>query len=334
MAAADSNQHGDDAKRQPSIIRRLLRKTVVRIGLGIVALLFVGGGVLWWLNARQYKVTDDAFIATHMVYVAPQIAGRLTKIYVSDNQMVRAGAPLVDIDAAPFRAQYEQAVAKEGLAQTALAQARAKLRSAKAQAATATRTLARYRAIRRRSPDAVSPEHLDQLAAQKQAAVAQERVAKEAIAGAHAQIALDKAAVTVARINLGYTRIVAPEAGHVTQRNIAVGNYVTPGEEMMAIVPTKLWIIANYKETELTHMRKGQPATATIDACGGALVKGHVNSIQHGAGQAFQILPPQNATGNFVKVVQRVPVKIVIDHLPAHCTLGPGMSVEASVKVR
>ena len=115
---------------------------------------------------------------------------------------------------------------------------------------------------------------------------------------------------------------------------MALGNYVSPGQDLMTIVPLQLWVTANFKETQLDLMRPGQPVTVAVDACGDADVRGHVDSIQRGAGQAFGILPPQNATGNYVKVVQRVPVKIVLDRVPPECTLGPGMSVEPTVKVR
>jgi membrane fusion protein (multidrug efflux system) len=136
------------------------------------------------------------------------------------------------------------------------------------------------------------------------------------------------------RIGLSYTRLVAPIDGTVTKLNIATGSYVQPGQEVMAIVPHTLWVTANFKETQLAYMRPGQPVTFKIAACGGEKLSGHVDSIQRGAGQAFQLLPPENATGNFVKVVQRVPVKIVFDTAPQHCVLGPGMSVTPRVKVR
>jgi membrane fusion protein (multidrug efflux system) len=115
---------------------------------------------------------------------------------------------------------------------------------------------------------------------------------------------------------------------------VATGNYVSPGQELLAIVPLQIWVTANFKETQLAYMRVGQHVSIEVDACGDRIVKGHVDSIQRGAGQAFGILPPENATGNYVKVVQRVPVKILLDRVPRNCVLGPGMSVEPTVKVR
>jgi membrane fusion protein (multidrug efflux system) len=137
-----------------------------------------------------------------------------------------------------------------------------------------------------------------------------------------------------ANINLGYARIVAPVTGHVAQKTVAPGNYVQPGTELMAIVPLDLWITANFKETQLANIRVGQKVSIRIDACPQAKIEGHVDSIERGAGQAFGVLPPENATGNYVKVVQRVPVKILMDRRTGGCVLGPGMSAEPTVRVR
>jgi membrane fusion protein (multidrug efflux system) len=148
------------------------------------------------------------------------------------------------------------------------------------------------------------------------------------------QVKAAQAQLNAADINEGYSQIVSPTGGYVAQKTVAAGNYVEAGTQLLAIVPFKLWVTANYKETQLALMRAGQSATVHVDACPKAKFTGHVDSIQRGAGQAFAILPAENATGNFVKVVQRVPVKIVIDHAPPDCLLGPGMSVEPSVRVR
>jgi membrane fusion protein (multidrug efflux system) len=142
------------------------------------------------------------------------------------------------------------------------------------------------------------------------------------------------AVLNEANINLSYARIVAPVFGHVAQKTVAVGDYVQPGTQLMAIVPLNVWITANFKETQLALMRPGQKATIKVDACPKAKFDAHVDSIESGAGQAFAILPPENATGNYVKVVQRVPVKLVLDNPPKDCPLGPGMSVEPKVRVR
>jgi membrane fusion protein (multidrug efflux system) len=167
-----------------------------------------------------------------------------------------------------------------------------------------------------------------------QNAAAQVRVAQVQISALEAQHAASQAQAQQTHITLSYTRLVAPIDGHIAHLNIAPGGYVQPGQELMAIVPTNLWVTANFKETQLGLMRVGQRADVRIDACSASPLRAHVDSIQRGAGQAFALLPPENATGNFVKVVQRVPVKLVFDAPPKDCPLGPGLSVEPKVLVR
>ena len=299
---------------------------------GVVVLLIAG--LIYWLIARNYEDTDDAFIDTHIVHIAPQIAGQVIRIAVNDNQLVRKGELLVVIDPRDPTAKLNQATAALAAAETQVAQAQATEKGAEAQAQNASADLARYNYLKRIAPSAVAQEQIDQATATARSAIAQRDAAQAQIANAKAQINLNKAEIAQAQLNLGYTRITAPIDGHVAQKSVALGNYVTPGQELLAIVPLKLWVTANFKETQLTYMRVGQPVSITVDSCPSKEIRGHVDSIQRGAGQAFGILPPENATGNYVKVVQRVPVKILIDNVPKNCVLGPGMSVEPSVRVR
>ena len=327
----ESDEGQDDRKdKKPSIFQNPL----VRIGVAVVVVLLLVGGLIWWLIARQYEDTDDAFIDTHIVFVSPQISGQVTAVRVNDNQPVRKGQVLVEIDSADADARLNQVQAQEAQAETQYEQAVATERGSAAQAENAQRDLARYRLLQRTSPAAVAQQQVDQAVATDRNAVAQRDAARAQISGALAQIKVYKAQIASARLNLGYARIAAPVDGHVVQRTVAAGNYVSPGQQMMAIVPLQLWVTANFKETQLALMRPGQKVRVEVDACGDRKVKGHVDSIQRGAGQAFGILPPENATGNYVKVVQRVPVKIVLDRVPRDCVLGPGMSVEPTVKVR
>jgi membrane fusion protein (multidrug efflux system) len=305
----------------------------VKIGIAVAVVLLIAGGIIWWLIARQYESTDDAFVDTHIVHISPQIAGQILAIHVNDNQTVRAGQPLADIDARPQMAQLEQAMAQRLQATTQIAQARANTRAADAQVTNTSRDLARYRALQATAPAAVAQQQVDQAVAANRNAVAQRDGAVTQIASAEAQIKVLDAQIATAQLNLSYAHIVAPVNGHIAQRSVAPGNYVSPGQELMAVVPQQLWVTANFKETQLRLMRRGQHVSVGVDSCGGD-IDGHVDSIQRGAGQAFGILPPENATGNFVKVVQRVPVKIVLDRIPQGCILGPGMSVEPSVTVR
>jgi membrane fusion protein (multidrug efflux system) len=305
----------------------------LKVGVAIVLLLLVAGGISWWLIARHYEDTDDAFIDTHIIHVSPQVAGQVLIVHVNDNQRVRAGQPLVDIDARTQTAQLEQTMAQRVQALTQIEQAQAQERAALAQVVNTGRDLARYRSLQATTPQAVAQQQVDQAEAAERNAVAQRDQAAAQIAGARAQIKVLDAQIATAQLNLGYAHVVAPVDGHVAQRSVAPGNYVSPGQELMAIVPDHLWVTANFKETQLALMRRGQYVRVTVDSCDKD-IDGHVDSIQRGAGQAFGILPPENATGNFVKVVQRVPVKIVLDRVPQGCILGPGMSVEPRVTVR
>ncbi|HEX4270633.1 MAG TPA: HlyD family secretion protein [Rhizomicrobium sp.] len=305
----------------------------VKIGLAVIVLLLIAGGVIWWLIARQYEDTDDAFIDTHIVRLSPQISGQVTAVHVRDNQLVHTGDPLVEIDSADAAARLAQVQAQRLQAGTQHQQALAAEMAARALADNANRDLSRYQTLQAAVPAAVAQQQVDQAVATARNANAQRDQASAQIAGAAAQIKVLDAQIAAARLTLSYTHIVAPVTGHIAQRTVAAGNYVSPGQELLAIVPLQLWVTANFKETQLELMRIGQHAKVTVDACG-IDIPGHVDSIQRGAGQAFGILPPENATGNYVKVVQRVPVKIVLDRVPRGCPLGPGMSVEPTVTVR
>jgi membrane fusion protein, multidrug efflux system len=358
---------GRDSSREephPSGDRKpaLTERRGVRIAAALVLGLLVVLGVLFWLYERRYESTDDAFIDAHIVRVAPRVAGQVTAVLVNDNQHVTAGQLLVQIDVAPARARVDQLNAQQAQARTAITGAEAQIRaseaqyqqslanleSARAQTAKALSDLRRYRALKATTPQAVSQEQLDDATAAARSAVAQQSAARQQthtaaaqIETARAQLASSQATLRSAAASLhssqldyDYTSVYAPVSGHIAQRSVAVGDYVSAGTQLMAIVPLDLWVTANFKETALTDIRPNQPVQVHVDACPQADIRGHVDSIQRGAGQAFALLPPENATGNFVKVVQRVPVKILLDRIPKDCVLGPGMSVEPRVSVR
>jgi membrane fusion protein (multidrug efflux system) len=330
----DDEKGGDEKEKDGQGKKNFLANPWVKYGGIALLILLLLVGLIWWLNARQYEDTDDAFIDTHIVHLSPQIAGRVLRVAVNDNQLVHKGQLLVKIDPSDMQARLAQAEAQEAQAETQYQQAVASERGSAAQAVSAQRDLDRYYLLQKTNAAAVAQQQVDQAYATAHNAIAQRDAAQAQIAGALAQIKVAKANITTAALNLGYTEIVAPLDGHVAQRNVATGNYVSPGQEMMAIVPLELWVTANFKETQLALMRPGQGVSVSVDGCAGSDIDGHVQSIQRGAGQAFGILPPENATGNYVKVVQRVPVKIVLDRMPRDCVLGPGMSVTPSVKVR
>ncbi len=359
--ADDGQEKGEkpaEGEKKPSPFKN----PIVLAAIGGVTVLIVIAALIFWLYARNYQSTDDAFVDVQIVRVAPQISGLVTKVEVDDNQQVKLGEPLVEIDSADAQTRVAESQAKKAqaqsqvdnarvqisVAQAGYEQAMADVGAAQAQSDNAAKDLARYRALQATNPQAVAQQQFDQALAQARSSGAQLDAALKAakakadqIAAAQTQVQSGEQQVKAAQselnaanLNFGYAHIVAPVAGTIAQKTIAAGNYVQPGTQMMALVPLNVWITANFKETQLDLMRPGQPATVKVDACPQAKVRGHVDSIQRGAGQAFGLLPPENATGNYVKVVQRVPVKIVLDQVPHDCPIGPGMSVEPKVKVR
>jgi membrane fusion protein (multidrug efflux system) len=341
--------------------KRLRRRRLPRFLLAIALSAAAVGAFVWWREARRWETTDDAFIDVHMVHIAPQVAGRVAHVLVKDNQLVKQGELLVQIDPADLKAKLDQALANEANAAASLTEAkaqravqqvnieqsRAQIGVAEANAGIAVIQQKRDRALA--AARAISTQQLDDananarstaanlVAARKKEASDEAELAVTAgqIAAARANLESATAQVEEARLNLSYTRVVAPEAGRIARKNVSSGDYVQTGQDLMALVPVHLWITANFKETQLQRMRVGQPVEIRVDAYPGQVFKGHVDSFQPGSGAAFSLLPPENATGNYVKVVQRVPVKIVFDDPPDPARpLGPGMSVVPSVKVR
>jgi membrane fusion protein (multidrug efflux system) len=359
---AGTGGEGGERPGEPPPKKGLLQRPILLSSLIAVVGLALIGGLLYWLQARNFEGTDDAFVDAHIVRVAPQIAGQVQRVLVDDNQAVHAGQPLVEINSADVGTRVAQAEAQKAQAEAQVESARAQiatsaaaLRGARADEAAALagadnaqRTLARYRRLLALNPGAVAPQQVDQAETEARQTAAQAlaaartadqradqiKASRAQLAAGEDQVRAAEAAVNEAGLTLGYARIVAPLDGHVAQKTVAVGAYVQPGTELLALVPTRLWVTANFKETQLALMRPGQPVEIRIDACPKERIRGHVDSVERGAGQAFGILPPENATGNYVKVVQRVPVKILFDEAPKDCLLGPGMSAEPKVRVR
>jgi membrane fusion protein (multidrug efflux system) len=335
------------------------RPLVVFIGI-VVIIAILTAGIFYWLYERSHEWTDDAFIDGYTTRVAPQVPGRVITLFVKDNQAVTAGDPLIDIDPSDYQARLDQAKAQEATARAQVEQAKAQLllqvaNAAQADAnvdvtaadlANATADLARYRATdpravsRQQTDNAVASERTNRakLEANRKAADgarAQIEAAKAQIANAEAAVAQADAQVAEARLQLGYTHVVAPAPGIVGTRTVDVGNYVTAGSPILSISQPEIWVTANYKETQLRYMRPGQPVEVDVDTYPDITFHGRVDSIQKATGSYFSVLPAENATGNYVKVVQRVPVKIIIDDDRArNYLLAPGMSVQPVVTVR
>ena len=446
-----SVETNDDAESQTGK-RPLYKRPAFLIAAIVVLVVGAAIGLHYYLYARSHESTDDAFIDGHIIQISPKASGYVAKVYVDDNQQVKAGDLLVEIDARDYQVRLQQAkaaleagLARENEAQTnvsltrastaasvqqaratvlgarsgvqssragassslsranqaasAISTAQANLEQARAQVlaaqAEATRTNAdveRYQALY--AKDEVSKQQLDQAVAAARTASAQLDAARQRVAAAEAQVneagashvaaaetarqaqtqiggaqasvgeALGRLAqantapqqvavsqaqsktagatteqlraqVAQAELELSYTKIYAPEAGRVTRKSVEQGAYVQIGQPLLSIVPGNVWVTANFKESQIGRMVPGQPVDITVDAYSDKVFKGHVDSIQAGTGAEFSLIPPENATGNYVKVVQRVPVKIVFDEPPdPKHMLAPGMSVVPEVAVR
>ena len=329
---------------------------------------------LSYLNGYlTHESTDDAFVEGHVVSIAPRISGQVLAVHVLDNQLVHSNELLVEIDPADYamtvaqkqsaadaqESSYKLALAGLELMHAKVTTAGAAAQESKADTAAAAATAARTKADFERSQElrqqnTISQQEFDsaQAAAQqaeanlnatRQKAAADESRINEAgaqlnateagVSMALAQFRQAQTGVQSAQLDLSYTKIVAPSDGRVTRKAVETGDYVQTGQTLLSIVPTEVWVVANFKESQLKHMKPGQPVLVEIDALGKTL-RAHVDSIQAGSGARFSLLPPENATGNYVKVVQRVPVKIVFDEpLPAGHTIGPGLSVTPDVQV-
>ena len=367
--------------------RPVYRRTwfLVLAGIGLVLLLV--WGVRYYRYASDHETTDDAFVEGNAVRVSPRAAGQVLKVYVRDNQLVKKGTLLLEIDPRDYQAQLTQAEAtvtsaraqrstaeqasasrrsviaqqqaQLAAAEAGVAQARAQARAAQAQAANDARDEQRYAELYK--TDAVSRQRYDQAlttarASAAQAAAADQRTqaaraqagqavavvtqarndyrqAAEQISVSDAQIAQAQAAADQARLQLSYTKLYATETGRVTGKAVDEGQTVAVGQQLLLITYGQLWVTANFKETQLAHMRVGQPVLLAVDAYSGEQFRGLVESFQRGTGARFSLLPAENATGNYVKVVQRIPVKIVFDGQPDLHLLAPGMSVTPEVDI-
>ncbi|HTW72426.1 MAG TPA: HlyD family secretion protein [Acetobacteraceae bacterium] len=340
------------------------RTRLAKVLLLLIVLAAIAGAVGYWYLTRNEATTDDAYTDGNAVTVAPQVAGAVIARDVTDNEHVKAGQVLVEIDPRPYQAARDQAAGALQVAEAQLAAARvnletaritwpAKLAAAQAQllAAQAIQFKAQADERRQRSlpKQATTQQDIDNAEsalrnANAAVAVAQANlratdIVRQSIDQAEAQVhqlegqvALSQAQLAQAELNLEWTKVRAPQDGWVTKRNVDKGNYVQVGEAIMALVTSDVWVTANFKEGQLALMRRGDPVDIDVDAYPDLHLVGHVDSIQLGSGSRFSAFPAENATGNFVKIVQRVPVKIVIDSgLDPNRPLPLGLSVEPVV---
>nr|WP_090962712.1 HlyD family secretion protein [Pantoea varia] len=356
-------EENQDNDKQPER-KRPGKKPLIILAVVVVIMLIVG---LWfWLSTRNIETTDDAFTEGDAVTIAPKASGYVVKLLVKDNQRVKKGDLLVEIDPSDNRAQREQANAQLGLAVAQLHQAQAQLALSKVQypaqrdqaladqakaEANMLNAQADYRRQRGVDPRATSQRNIDSASAQLRSAQAQLQSAKAQVEVA-SQVALQirqqetnvearqqqveqaKAQLSTADLNLSYTQVRAPYDGFITKRNVQLGTLVQAGSSLFSLVSPEIWVTANFKESQLQRMNPGDKVEISVDAWPDMKLEGHVDSVQMGSGSRFSTFPSENATGNYVKIVQRVPVKIVIDKgLDPNHPLPLGLSVEPKVTV-
>jgi membrane fusion protein, multidrug efflux system len=355
--AVDLARDRDDAG-EPR--KGLLRRHPSALVLGpLLFILVAAAGYLYRDYAKRFESTDDAFIAARQFAIAPKVSGYLTAVPVTDNQHVAAGDVIARIDERDFRVALEQAQAQVSSAEAGIQNIDAQIKVQRAQIASnqaqvdqaqaalvfARQQAARFQDLAQKGAGTVMnaqqfTSQLHQQEAALQSAKANLALAQRQIESLRAQresavasLAQAKAQRDQAQLNLSYTTVTAAQPGRVVQLSAAVGQYAQAGTNLTMFVPDEIWVAANFKETQLDAMRPGQPVSLTIDAYPERTIHGHVASVQPGSGTAFSLLPAENATGNFVKIVQRVPVKIIIDNPPTDVALGPGMSVVPTVQV-
>jgi len=351
----------DQAAKPPSSLRDRLREHWLLVTVMACLLLVAAiGGFSYWFSVRDYESTDDAFVAARSFSVAPKVGGYVTDVPVTDNQHVNAGDLLAQIDDRDYNTAVDQAKAQVAVAQAnidniqaqidsqneQIKQAQAQLDQAKAQLQFSQQEEARAKDLVDKGAGTVQREQQTRSDLQAQQAnttranaalIAAQlgiKTLQTQLESARGSLQQAQAQLDQANLNLQYTRVTAAQSGRVVNLSGAVGTFTTAGQSLMMFVPDDIWVVANYKETQLRDMRPGQPVEFTIDAYPGRKLTGHVASVQPGSGTAFSLLPAENATGNYVKVVQRVPVKIVVDHWPNDVAIGPGMSVVPWTKVR
>jgi membrane fusion protein (multidrug efflux system) len=333
-------------------------KIAILVIIAIAVLIFMAREIYYYI---VYERTDDAYVEGTIVPISPQVSGKVIKVYVDYNQRVKKGDPLLEIEPDDYIAelnakkstvntyqnQKQEISSSLNEAMAKLNVAEANLQSARAQRILAEREYERIKGLYQE--DLVSKSKFDSAEAALKVSQAQEKAAESQIKEIKSaintltvklktqQYQIDKAQqeLKLAEINLKRTLIVAPADGRVAKKSVEVGQYVRPGQLLMAVVDEKdIWIGANFKETQIEKMRVGQPVTVKVDAYPGKTFKGHVASFQPGTGAVFSLFPPENATGNFVKVVQRIPVRIIIDSsFDPDYPLWPGMSVVPYVDV-
>lgn len=315
-------------------IQGKMRKQVT-IFLAAIALI-LGGFAIYEMT--KYQSTDDAYVETVTVHVAPKVSGEIVEVLVEDNKPVKAGQPVARIDARDYKIALEKATANYEKALYEQQQAKASLNAVNSEITVARTDVDRYQKLY--EAGAVSKQILDNAQTKLDTLQARQVEAKHALFSTHSTNVADanlkalKAQMDQAALALEYTEVLAPQDGTVVSRKVEKGMLVQPGTPLFTLVPDNLWVVANYKETQIAGMEKDVPVEIKIDAVPGKTFKGKIDTIQKSSGAKASLFPPENAVGSFVKIVQRVPVKIVFAEDISEYNLLPGLSVVTKIKTK
>lgn len=331
----EKKENGNNGKK-----KKIVAAFVILLIAGIITLFF-------YLDYKATHITtDDAFVDERIYAVAPKIPGTVKAVHVEDNQMVKKGDMLVEIAPEDYDARLNEAMSSVNAEKSKLAEYQAKVKTARAQLELQDANMRQAEIDIRRAEllygkGAISKERYEKTKtgydvthAEVKASREQMRQTESSVASQASSVTAKEARLKTEQLNVGYTMIYAPADGRITKKNVEKGNQVQPGQPLMAVVPLDdVWVVANYKETQLKKVRPGQKVKIKVDTYSGETFTGKVDSIMAGTGSAFSLFPPENATGNYVKVVQRVPVKIVLDRKDMAGILRVGMSVVPTVLV-
>lgn len=351
--------NNDAALPLPSLSFQQRRRQLLLLAAGLVFIGIAALGIYWWVSGRFYESTDDAYVGGNVAVISPRVSGYVAQILVADNAFVHAGQPLIALDSADYNARLAAAQAQTASAQAALLRLNAQLAAisagidqARAQWQETTAALVFARQENQRYSNlamtrSVSDQDTQRARTQLEQAQARQRAAEAALnvqqhqrdvvsaqcEEARASVAQSQAAERTAQLNVSYTTLNAPADGYISNRAVSPGTFVAAGTQLLSLVPAGgLWVDANFKEDQIRRMHPGQQVRIDADIDGGLNVTGHIQSLSPATGAVFSIIPAQNATGNFTKIVQRVPVRISLD--PPADILGklrPGLSVVVNV---
>ena len=303
-----------------------------------ITLILAAGFIYFWIVSNMYETTDDAFIEGHIIKISPKISGTIEKLYVEDNQHVKKGDLLLVIDEKDYKAKYDLARATHAKILSSQSAARSSLNAQNQNLKTAKDDLDRYTNLYKEG--AVSKQDYEKALNKFTAALASQKAAEEKVFSSNNSKMADaerqeaESLLEQAKLQLSYSKIYAPQDGIITSRTAEEGAFIHAGAPLFAIVSDERWVVANFKETQLKNMKIGQTVDIKIDTYPNKKFKGKIDSIQASTGSKTSLFPPENAVGSYVKIVQRIPVKITFDTPIDDFTIVPGMSVVPKVKVK